>query len=149
MKKTGEKDFNVPEYVSGDIKLMDINQVKPVVIDQVEPIVIRFDFFRQGSTGAFDRRVLFKKPGLFQRIDRQAIMSEVHFRCAEIAEDYINKNVVLEIYLSRQDIARKERLRYIQESYHALATLFYEAGIKYQVIFEPLGTSLNERVFSF
>jgi len=143
MKKIIERGFEIPEYVSGDIKLMDINQVKPVVIDQVKPIVIRFDFFRQGSTGAFDRRVLFKKPGLFQRIDRQAIMSEAHFRCAEIAEDYINKNVVLEIYLSRQDIARKKRLRYIQESYHSFTYSFSESGIEYRVIFEPLMKTLN------
>lgn len=130
-----------PRFGFGDLP-------KTLVADRTEPVVIRFDYFKQGSTIAFDRRVLFGTPSL-RRADRQAILSESRFRCSEIAEAYQGKNVFLEIYISQKDIASKRKLRYIQESYHALATLFSEAGIEHQVILEPLGASLNERVFSF
>ena len=151
MKKTISV-FEIPEYIDGgDTARKNVvfgDEGKVVSSFELKtPVVIRFDFFRQGSTGAFDRRVLFGAPSL-GGMDRQTILSETHFRCSEIAEDYRGKDVLLEIYISQKDIASKRRLRYIQESYHSLVSAFSEAGIEHQVIFEPLGASLNERIFS-
>ena len=149
MEKTG-RGFEIPEYIGGDTARKVVvfgDEVKAVSSFELKtPVIIQFDFFRQGSTGAFDRRVLFGTPGFW--MDRQEILSEVRFRCYELVEVYRGKNVLLEIYISQKDIASKRRLRYIQESYHSLVYAFSEAGIEHQVIFEPLGTSLNERIVS-
>ena len=151
MRKTMKPVFNVPNYIDGDTARKDVvfgDEVGVVSSFELKtPVVIRFDFFRQNSTNAFDRRVLFEAPSL-GGMDDKLILCETHLRSYAIAKDYRGKDVLLEIYISQKDIASKRRLRYIQESYHSLVSAFLEAGIKHQVIFEPLGTSLNERIFS-
>lgn len=145
MKKTGEKDFNVPQYVSGDA--YDINVVfgdKPSNKSR-DAVVIRFDLFRTNATNALDRMVLLPRPGV-RRMDEREILSEVRFRLDMLEEAYREKDVVLEIYISQKDIADDRRLRYLEVAFSRIDEWLCEAKISHDLILEPLGTSLKRRM---